>query len=179
MKYLMKILAVMCCAALLTGCGSTDTDDVKNDNLTSSNVTTEHMKLFEEKIVGKVWFEAGHDGTQPAGDSPTLGFGSDGTGEIWLKVGDGGVNVMYFEYELQDDGNVILKEDANMPEEPSRVKLEDKWKEIRLSLSEWDDTDVDILTVTFNNSSTAKYYSEQAEILEDGSIKLSDGTIVS
>lgn len=157
---------------------TTSSDKSKSTNKTSPSVEEYVNKTqFNKIVVGTVWCEADSNGKQPVGDYPTIFFLSDGTGTVWFKP-NSGPTAMYFTYKIQNDGTIILDEDLNTPEWPHRKKITDAWKNIKLSLTRWEKGNMYILTVWLNDGSTIKYYEREPEILDDGSIKYGDGTIV-
>lgn len=157
------LLSALCCVGFMCGCSDQNMDVIEE----SQPVSTEEQAV-DTSYVGKIWFEAESDGSQPAGDTPTICFDADGTGELWFEVGDGGAGVVYYKYEIQEDGSIIMEDKEEESQELAQgYKLEDKWKKINVTVSRWEEGNSDILTVQLNDGSTIKYYDEQAEILED------------
>lgn len=142
---------------------------------------THFISNMDSILVEETWYEAEADGSQPAGDPAALCFKEDGTGSVWLKVGDGGTMVMFFTYEPTESNTFILTDNNKSAgsEYSERVlqPLEDTWKEISLTMDMWFGTNEYILYITLADGTVKKYYSDTAEIMEDGSIKYSDGTV--
>ena len=110
-----------------------------------------------EDLSGGIWFEADSDGKILDGDEQVIIFEADSTGVLWVTVGDGGSDPIYFTYEIRADGVLSLTqfEDSNTSLYAYHSKLPKEWETIKISLSAGQNTM--ILTIILSDDTIVKY----------------------
>lgn len=110
-KYRFMFIVVLCCFALLTGCGrqvvpeedlsnseQVGSEEDRSDNELRPDESSRDEQLSKVDLVG-AWIEAKSDGSFPEGQGQTTNiifFELDGTGELRLVVGMSGLETISF-----------------------------------------------------------------------------------
>lgn len=111
-------------------------------------------------LISTKWYESGVE-VGPGISTSVLELNSDGTGAACLAIGDGGtaeVEFTYFNEATSSDAIVFLEQ----PEDVEGYALPDEWKELSLSFSqeEYNNEQLDVMTVTLADGKQIKFYSE-------------------
>lgn len=153
------LLIGLCCSVLLTGCSNSQPNDSGARTDFASNPVAETptaedgdaSALSIDRLAG-LWIESDEEGNFPEGDSDTVDFRSDGTGTLWITVGDGGTDAVHFSYSIQSGGVITLTQTG----ENTENTLPNEWTRIKAAIEHTQSNTS--LTIVLSDGSTVKYY---------------------
>ena len=131
-----------------------------NNPIIDDSINTQMQPTITvEDLSGGIWFEADSEGKILDGDEQVIIFEPDSTGVLWVTVGDGGSDPIYFTYEIHVGGVLSLTqfEDSNTILYAYHSKLPEEWETIKISLSAGQNTM--ILTIILSDDTIVKYAS--------------------